>query len=74
MASKTKRKRNTVHTEHPVIIASHCLVNDKCTNTLMHNMQPLTKVLRILIERDVNPVLLFLKRQTLGIHFNEQIY
>ena len=66
-------KRNAVHTEPPVVTLSHWHKNDKCRNTLMHNMELFKKIPRILIEQDAHTVLFFFKRQLLRLFFDEQI-
>ena len=39
----------------------------------MHKKEPFNKVPPILNEQDADPMLLYLKRRTLGLHFNEKI-
>ena len=39
----------------------------------MHNMKPFTKVARMLIDQDADPLLLIFKKHKLGEPFDEQI-
>ena len=70
---RNREKRNAVHTELPVIALSHCYMKENCKNTLMQKMEPFNKVPRILTEQNLDPVLLLLKIQMLGLLIDEQI-
>ena len=71
-----KRKeeaRNAIPNDPPVITVSCYYTNDLHKDTSILNIAQLTKPSRILIEQDSYPTLLNLKREMLGLPFDEQI-
>ena len=71
-----KRKeeaRNAIPYDPPVITVSCYYANDLHKDTTIVNIAQLTKPSRILIEQDSDPTLLNLKREMLGLPFDEQI-
>ena len=71
MAAQT-RKRQSCTTEPPIITVSHWHINDKCTNTVMQNMEPFNKVARLLNGQNADAVLLIFKWQIHGLPFDEE--
>ena len=63
---RADKKRKAVLTVLSVITVSHRDMNDKCTNTIMQNIESFNKVPRIVIEQDADSVLFF-KRQMFGL-------
>ena len=71
-----KRKeeaRNAIPNDPPVITVSCCYANDLHKDTTVVNIAQLKKRSRILIEQDSDPTLLNIKREMLGLPFDEQI-
>ena len=71
-----KRKeeaRNAIPNDPPVITKPCYYANDLNKNTTIVNIAQLTKLSRILIEQDSDPILFNFKREMLGLPFHEQI-
>ena len=69
MAAQTRKPQYRTH----IINVSHWHKNDKCRNILRHNMEPFNEAPGKLIEQDAEPVLLKIKKQLLGLLFDEQL-
>ena len=65
--------RNAITNEPPVITVSCKYANDLHRDTTNVNIAKITKPSRILFERDSDPTLLNIKREMLGLPFDEQI-
>ena len=73
LLQRKQDKRQAINTEPPVITVSHCYIKDIYTNTLTHSMEPFSKIPRILIEQNADPVFFNFKRRMLRSPFDEQI-
>ena len=70
-----KRKeeaQNAIPTDPPIITVSFFYAKDLHKNTIIVNIEQLTKSSRILIEQDPDPTLLNFKREMVGLPFDEQ--
>ena len=70
---RKKEARNAIPNDQPVVTLSCSYANDLKTDTTIVNIAQLTKPSRILNEQDSDPTLLILKREKLGLPFDEQI-
>ena len=73
LRKRKEEARNAIPSDPPVITVSCYYANDLHKDTTILNIAQLTKPSRILIEQDSGPTLLNLKREMLGLPFDEQI-
>ena len=71
--TRKEEARNAIPHDPPVITVSCYYANDLLKDTKIVNIAQLTKPSRTLIEQDSDPTLLNLKREILGLPFDEQI-
>ena len=72
--TRKEEARNAIPNDPPVITVSCYYANDLHKDTTIVNIAQLTKQSRILIEQDSDPTLLNIKREMLGLPFDEQIF
>ena len=73
LRQRQQGKGKVVHTEPPIITVSTWNIYEKYTNTVMHKLEPFSKVPPILNEQDAEPMLLYFERRTFGLLFDEKI-